>query len=221
MQKQAYWWHKVQPRKTTIKACFYMANTWPLHGQYFRELDAPYINKGLSLAWMHKSGLNGAAEATTFAIQEQAITTSYIERNIYNSYNIDDKCRLCGAFLKTIHHIVSGCPTLASTKYTWRHNNVANLLYIRLATKFQLLQEKALWYPYDPPPILENDNAKILWNFSLQTDHQIAHNKPDIILHDNNDNSVLIIGIAIPNDYNVIHNLRNYTDLAVELKTLR
>ena len=139
----------------------------PLHGQYFRELDAPYINKRLSLAWMHKSGLNGAAEATTFAIQEQAITTRYIEINIHNAYNIDDKCRLCGEFTETIHHIVSGCPTLAPTKYTWRHNNVAKLLYIRLATKFQLLQEKALWYSYDPPPVLENDNAKILWNFKV------------------------------------------------------
>ena len=59
---------------------------------------------------------------------------------------------------------------------------------------------------------------------NIQTDHQIAHNKPDIILHDKNDNSVLIIDIAIPNDYNVIHKraekLRNYTDLAVELKCL-
>lgn len=38
---------------------------------------------------------------------------------------------------------------------------------------------------------------KVLWNFSLQTDHQLVHNKLDDVSHGENDNDVLIIMIQI------------------------
>ena len=32
--------------------------------------------------------------------------------------------------------------------------------------------------------VLENDDVKILWDFSVQTDHKLEHNKPDILTVD-------------------------------------
>ena len=101
---------------------------------------------------------------------------------------------------------------------------MGKLLYINLAEYFELLHDKETWYKYEPPAVLENVNAKMLWNFSIQTDHHIAHNKPDILIHDKKENNLLIIDIAIPSDYNVVakraEKLRNYTDLAIELKSI-
>ena len=70
----------------------------------------------------------------------------------------------------------------------------------------------------------ENEKAKILWNFPVQTDHTIAHNKPDIIVLDKRTNTANIIDVAIPNDYSIarkrLEKLRAYADLSVEIKTL-
>ena len=67
-------------------------------------------------------------------------------------------------------------------------------------------------------------NTKILWNFSVQTDHRINNNKPDIIMVDKIKKEAIIIDVAIPNDMNIarkrLEKLQNYTDLSVEIKTL-
>ena len=72
--------------------------------------------------------------------------------------------------------------------------------------------------------ILINESTKILWNFSIQTDHTIPHNKPDIVIVDKRRNEPTIIDIAIPNDHNLaqkrLDKLHAYTDLFVEIKSL-
>ena len=36
------------------------------------------------------------------------------------------------------------------------------------------------WYEHSPEPVVENTNVKILWNFTIQTDKKVPHNRPDI-----------------------------------------
>ena len=84
--------------------------------------------------------------------------------------------------------------------------------------------EHTPWYLHQPQPVEENESIKILWDFSIQTDHQIDHNKPDIVYLNKTSKEALIIDVAIPSDYNIprkrMEKVRNYTDLAIELKTL-
>ena len=47
-------------------------------------------------------------------------------------------------------------------------------------------------YEHSPVGITENEEMKILWDFTIQTDHELNHRKPDITVHDNN-NRVLIM----------------------------
>ena len=47
-------------------------------------------------------------------------------------------------------------------------------------------------YEHSPAGITENEEMKILWDFTIQTDHEMNHRRPDITVHDNN-NRVLII----------------------------
>ena len=47
-------------------------------------------------------------------------------------------------------------------------------------------------YEHNPVGITENEEMKILWDFTIQTDHELNHRRPDITVHDNN-NRVLIM----------------------------
>ena len=55
-----------------------------MRGQFQHELNQPYTNKKLSNAWLSDSRLKGATESIIFAIQEQAITTRYIDKHTFN-----------------------------------------------------------------------------------------------------------------------------------------
>ena len=51
--------------------------------------------------------------------------------------------------------------------------------------------------------MLENDNLKILWDFSVQTDRKLEHNKPDILTVDKRTGECHIIGVHCPFDTRV------------------
>ena len=143
-------------------------------------------------------------------------------KNIFHQQT-EDTCRVCNAEKETIHHI-SGCTALAPTKYLQRHDKVCKYVHELLLREHGFNQKRIPWYKHLPKPVEENENVKILWNFAIQTDHQINNNEPDIVIVDKTKKEALLIDIAIPADNNVsrkrLEKIRNYTDLSVELKTL-
>ena len=72
--------------------------------------------------------------------------------------------------------------------------------------------------------MLENEDFKILWDFSVQTDKEIRANRPDIIFVDKRERTVMFIDVTIPNDHNFIEKklekIEKYTDLGIEIKEL-
>ena len=138
--------------------------------------------------------------------------------------DISDLCRVCRSEKETIHHIISGCIGLAPTKYLHRHDNVCRYIHALLLLDRGIVDNKILWYEHKPRAVEENESTKILWNFPIQTDHTITHNKPDIVIVDKRNNEATIIDVAIPNDHNLarkrLDKLRAYTDLSVEIKSL-
>ena len=193
-----------------------------MHGQYFKLLEEPHINKKLSILWLSNSHLKRKTESDLCAIQDQAITTKYIEKHIYKS-TTNSTCRLCKTYDETIHHIISGCPTIAPTLYLNRHNNLAKYIYIKIANQHNLNTTNK-WYNYEPPRVLENEKIKLLWDFSIQTDKTVNANKPDIIIINKQQQETTIIDIAVPNDNNIMkkrsEKIDKYTNLAIEIKEL-
>ena len=41
---------------------------------------------------------------------------------------------------------------------------------------------KYKWHKFRSTSIIENEDYKLLWDFPLQTDKELIHNKPDIII---------------------------------------
>ena len=56
------------------------------------------------------------------------------------------------------------------------------------------------WYEHQPQPVTKNDNAKLLWDYSIRTDWVIPAHRPDLTLVDKTNNKVSLIDVAIPCD---------------------
>ena len=70
--------------------------------------------------------------------------------------------------------------------------------------------------------MLENDDYKLLWDFSVRTDHEIGARRPDLMIIDKRDRSCQIIDVAIPEDGRVREKkdekIEKYQDLAREAR---
>ncbi|XP_065055325.1 uncharacterized protein LOC135683870 [Rhopilema esculentum] len=69
--------------------------------------------------------------------------------------------------------------------------------------------------------VLENKEVKLLWDFSIQTEIRIDHNKPDLVLLDMKGRTCYIIDVACPFDTRVEKKekeiFEHFTDLKYEL----
>ena len=98
-------------------------------------------------------------------------------------------------------HIISGCRKLARTEYTDRHNNVAPILCRAICAEYNLDHSKDWWVK--PEKVVRNDHAKILWDFPIQTDKHLLHNRPDIMLINYKEQAGFRIDSAVPRDENI------------------
>ena len=48
-----------------------------------------------------------------------------------------------------------------------------------------------------PVPVLENEEIKLLWDFTIQVDREIAHYRPDIVIFNKVKRYCLIVDVAM------------------------
>ena len=153
----------------------------PLHGKFFTWVHSSVINTARSFRWLQCS-MHGESESSIFAIQDQVLCTRSYQAKIMKISVQSILCRLCQEHEESIQHLLSGCPALASTSYLRRHDMVGRVLHWHLSKCFKLPLSAKHWYDHQPLPVVENDSAKVLWDFSLQTDVHVPSNRPDLVL---------------------------------------
>ena len=150
----------------------------PLHGQFIKATEE--VRSKRSWDWLKKVYLKKETESTIVAAQDQALCTRNLRNAVYGE-NVESICRVCGAADETVAHIVSECSKLAQKEYKQvRHDNVAKMLHSKSCEKWGL-DKTEKWYIHKPEKVLESENCKILWDFPIQTDKILEHNRPDII----------------------------------------
>ena len=82
----------------------------------------------------------------------------------------DSLCRVCRKVDESLDHIVSGCSKLAQKECKRRHDNLGKIVHWKLARKCNF-EAGDKWYEHEPEHVLENEDYKIFWDFSIQTDH--------------------------------------------------
>ena len=94
------------------------------------------------------------------------------------------------------------------------------IVHWKLCKRFRFERE-AKWHDHKPQPVLESEAVKLLCDFTIQTDHRIEYNKPDIVVLDKQSRSCLVIDVACPFDTRVKNKeqekVENYQDLKQEI----
>ena len=149
-------------------------------------------------AWLQNGDLKKETESLIVPAQNQSIRTNLVKARIDKNQG-DSLCRMYGKVDGSIDHIVSGCNKLAQKEYKRRHDNLGKIVNWKLARKCNL-EAGDKWYEHEPESVLENEDYKILRDFSIQTDHVIKARRPDLVVVDKKERSCKIIDFAVPVD---------------------
>ena len=87
---------------------------------------------------------------------------------------------MCRHAKQTVSHIVSGCSKLAQ-EYKRRHDNVARVVHWDVLGKCSFSRVDK-WFEHQPEIVLESNDYKLLWDYNIQTDHQISARRPDLVV---------------------------------------
>ena len=147
--------------------------------QYFRVLGDD-ISRVETFQWLVAGDLKASTKALITAAQDQALNTNAHKKNILKM-DVDPRCRLCRHHDENVAHIVSGCQILTNDAYNKRHNSAAQRVHWTLC-KIHAIDVKPRWWEHKVEPVIETDNVKILWDFSIRTDRAIPAHKPDIVV---------------------------------------
>ena len=101
-----------------------------------------------------------------------------------------------------------------------RHDNVAKVIHWKLCEKWGF-EKSDHWYTHKPEKVLESEECKILWDFPIQADKRLEHNRPDITVIEKKTKKCLLIDAACPFDTHIEkkeeEKCNNYFDLKYEI----
>ena len=191
----------------------------PLHGQYPKRSKQADVDQEKTHQWLHGMGLKAETEGFIIAEQDQSLfTRNYQSKIVKNS--TEPKCRFCDQYDETIDHLVSGCSILTPTEYKNKHNRVGQYLHWKVCKHYKTPHAEK-WCEHKTPPVVEEENTTILWDFPINTDRTIQANRPDIVIKDYKSRTCLLIDMTIPTDRNIsvkeFDKLSKYKDLQIEI----
>ena len=191
-----------------------------LHGQYLRQTKE--VRSDQYWAWLQNEDLKRETESLIVAAQNQSIRANVVKAKIVKS-QVDSSSRVCRKVDGSIDQIVSGCSKLAQKEYKRMHDNLGKIVHWKLARKCNF-DAGDKWYEYESESVLENGDYKILWNFSIQTDHVIEAWRPDLVVVHKKERSCKIIDFAVPGDSRIEEKekdkVKKYQDLGKELQKM-
>ena len=133
-----------------------------LHGQYPRQTKE--VRSDQCWAWLQNGYLKKETESLIVATQNRSIRTNLVKAKI-DKRQRDSLCRMCRKVDESIDHIVSGCSKLAQKEHKRRHGNLGRIVHWKLARKCNFTDGDKC-YEHEPGSVLENEDYKILWDFS-------------------------------------------------------
>ena len=101
----------------------------------------------------------------------------------------------------------------------WRLDKVGQAI---LCQKFSL-RCKDKWYDHAPDSVMENYQVKVPWDFRVQTDHHLEHNRPNIVFLEE-ERTCSVKDVACPFDTRVLEKeqekMGKYQDLKREIEKI-
>ena len=160
--------------------------------------------------------------ASIIQLQERMVETRAWKKN--RGLVENDSCRLCGKFSESLDHLLSGCEKLAGDENLKRHNNALMVFATEWAKNLELLGKNVKWYEqsWERGKVLENEKAKLLWDFEFRTRKKTRARRPDLILEDKEVKQIFIVDMSCPMEGNEdakrSAKLKKYRQLAFEIR---
>ena len=148
--------------------------------------------------WIARGDLKGFSEALICSAQEQALRTNYTK------FHKDDTaesllCRICRSKGETV-------AMLRMSAVCWRRQNIQEgmIIWHGISTGNFVVnvnwKELTTGMKQKPEGVVESENFKIMWDFTVQCDRKTEARRPDIFLVDKKEREVVIIDVAIPDN---------------------
>lgn len=140
---------------------------------------------------------------------------------------MQDNCRLCGKFSESLDHLLSGCEKLAGAEYLKRHNNALMVMVTEWCKDLDLIEKDIKWWEqsWEKGKVLENEKAKMVWDFEFKTRKKTKARRPDVILEDKEFKEIYIVDMSCPMEENVEkkrgEKIQKYSQLAFETRERR
>ena len=104
-------------------------------------------------------------------------------------------------FDETLQHILCSCPELAqlgeNQEYKNRPDVVGRVIHWELCKEYGV-ECSDKWYDHSPKSVEENEEVKLVWDFTIQTDREIYHRRPAIAIEKKKPRETIIVDIAAP-----------------------
>ena len=117
----------------------------------------------------------------------------------------DSRCRLCCEFSETVEHLVAGCKTIANHENLLQHNRALMVMAIAWAKEYRLVRKETKWYKENwvKGQVLENSNAKLVWDFEFNLRKTTTSRRPDLVLEDKEKKKIWICDMACLQQANI------------------
>ena len=135
------------------------------------------------------------------AIQEQEIYTRALKakREHAEDASFNKKCRFCNNKTEDIFHLLGSCDFLSASMYLpMRHDEVGRVAYNAIIHHHYPEESYTL-----PQTVWKRTNLEIWWDTHISTTPPVKHNRPDMVVWNNQDKTCAIVDICVPLDINV------------------
>ena len=140
------------------------------------------------------------------AIHDQKVPTKFLinkrQRNSGQEPTCNTKCRLWKNKVEDANHIISFCSEISIRFYLpIRHDIVTKTIL-----KVMILKENPddkFRHQRDPEYAYKVINTEYWWNIPVQTATKVPHNKPDLVIWDQEKKICTIVEVSCPTDVNI------------------
>ena len=117
----------------------------------------------------------------------------------------DGRCRVSHVHDETVKHLEAECIALFNSEYLTRDNRVLTILPVTWVKEHKLIGADTVWYKdwWERGMILENDKAKLVWDFLFSLRKSEAARRPSLILETKYEKKIWICDMAYPMQKNI------------------
>ena len=105
-----------------------------------------------------------------------------------------------------VEHLLAGCKKIANSEYLTRHNRALMVMAVAWAKEYHLVKNEAKSYKerWTRGHVLENAQAKLVWDFEFNLRKTTTARRPDLILEDKEKKYIWICDMACPQEINIV-----------------